>query len=104
MISLVTTAEALSQIAGLMRQRRLDMNMTQVLLAERSNVSLAVLRKFERSGKISLESFMKLAFTLDVMDGVLAGLKNKEEEFSSMDELLKENQNKPRKKASRRAK
>lgn len=89
-ISLNTPSEAVAEISSLLRQRRLVANMTQQQLAERSNVSLAVLRKFERSGKISLESFIKLAFVLGVADAMLESLKIKPETVTSLDELLKE--------------
>ena len=37
---------------------------TQKVLASRSNVSYATLRKFEKTGQISLESFIKLTMEL----------------------------------------
>jgi len=99
MVSLITPKEALDKISKLMQQRRIDMNITQKSLSERSNVSISTLRKFERTGQISLESFLKLAFILNVMEKILDVLKE-EKTFSSMDQLLKENNKKPRKRAS----
>lgn len=55
-------------LSSLIRQQRLADNLTQVELAARAGVSLAVLRKFEQSGKISLPSFLKLAYTLRISD------------------------------------
>ena len=40
----------------------------QTTLAERSGVSLASLRRFEESGRISLESLLDLAFALHRLD------------------------------------
>ncbi len=37
-------------------------------LAERSGVSLGSLRRFEASGKVSLQTLLKLAFTLGRLD------------------------------------
>lgn len=51
-------------LAGKARRRRLDLNMTQAELAERSGVSLGSLRRFERCGEISLASFLALAQVL----------------------------------------
>jgi transcriptional regulator with XRE-family HTH domain len=88
----------------LLKQRRLVANMTQQQLAERSNVSLAVLRKFERTGKISLESFIKLAFILGVADAMLETLKIRREAVMSLDDLLKEEVVPKRKRAYSRRK
>lgn len=46
------------------REKRLSLNLSQQSLSEQSGVSLGVLKKFERTGKISLESLLKLAFVL----------------------------------------
>jgi transcriptional regulator with XRE-family HTH domain len=40
------------------------MNLSQKEMAERSGVSLGSLKRFESQGKISLESFLKLAHLL----------------------------------------
>jgi len=72
--------------------KRLSMNWSQKTLSERSGVSFGVLKKFERTGKISLESLLKIAMTL----GVLENFKDLFEEvpleqFSSLDDLMKDN-------------
>ncbi|MCR4611658.1 MAG: helix-turn-helix domain-containing protein [Lachnospiraceae bacterium] len=51
----------LAQKLKSIRKRR---KITQKQLAARSNVSYATLRKFEKTGKISLESFIKLSMEL----------------------------------------
>ncbi len=101
MISLLTPAEALKHIAFLMRQQRLHLNITQANLAEKASVNLATLRKFERTGKISLESFIKIVFVLEMLDKVMEALKTPEHAFTTLDELLNSNSPKlTRKKAS----
>jgi transcriptional regulator with XRE-family HTH domain len=47
------------------RQRRLDENLSQEGLSKRSGVSLGSLKRFERTGDISLESLLAVAFALD---------------------------------------
>ncbi|MCC8162851.1 MAG: helix-turn-helix transcriptional regulator [Lachnospiraceae bacterium] len=47
-----------------MRQRRKEKKLTQVQLSERSDVSLGTLKRFERTGEISLSSLIKIAFAL----------------------------------------
>ena len=59
-----STPELMRIIADRARERRLAMNFTQLGLSRRSGVSLAVIRLFEHSGKISLESLLKIALAL----------------------------------------
>jgi transcriptional regulator with XRE-family HTH domain len=54
----------LKEIAAKFRVRRLALNLTQEELAARSDVSLPSLRRFERSGRIALESLLRLASVL----------------------------------------
>lgn len=46
------------------RRRRLDYNLTQAELSEKSGVSLGSLRRFETSGEISLASFLAISQVL----------------------------------------
>lgn len=57
-------------LARRMKQLRRRKNITQHQLAARSNVSYSSLCKFERTGVISLESFIKLTMELGVVDEV----------------------------------
>ncbi|MCD8364009.1 MAG: helix-turn-helix transcriptional regulator, partial [Lachnospiraceae bacterium] len=52
------------EIVMRMRQRRKEKKLTQVQLSERSDVSLGTLKRFERTGEISLSSLIKIAFAL----------------------------------------
>lgn len=66
--NLTTPQEMLKRIANKARAKRLVLNLSQQTLAEMSGVSYGVLKKFERTGQISLESLLKLALTLGSMD------------------------------------
>ncbi len=81
--------DVLSKLPTLLRQRRVKEGLTQSQLAERSNVSLSVVRKFEQTGQISLESFIKIAFVLDLMEVILQGIEQKLQTSKSIDEILK---------------
>ncbi|MBL0317757.1 MAG: helix-turn-helix transcriptional regulator [Alphaproteobacteria bacterium] len=59
-----TVQELMIDIAGKAKARRLAMNLTQEGLALRSGVSFGTIKLFERSGKISLESLLKIAIAL----------------------------------------
>ena len=59
-----TPSDIAVKLAEKMRSVRKRRKITQKQLAARSNVSYATLRKFEKTGQISLESFIKLAMEL----------------------------------------
>lgn len=64
---MMTPPEIEEHIAKQARLKRLSLNLSQQSLSERSGVSFGVLKKFERTGKISLESLLKIAFALDAL-------------------------------------
>ena len=72
-LKLESPGGVLRGVARRARDKRLEVNLTQVGLAERSGVSLGTLKLFERSGVISLASLIKIAFALDSETG-FAGL------------------------------
>jgi HTH-type transcriptional regulator/antitoxin HipB len=66
--SLLTPEETAQNLAGKIRVLRLERNWKQVTLAERSGVTPASLRRFERTGLVSLQNLLKLAFALGRLD------------------------------------
>ncbi|MFK0209190.1 helix-turn-helix domain-containing protein [Agrobacterium sp. NPDC090283] len=62
---LLSPAEVIGGLAERMKRRRIQHGLTQRELAARSNVSYGSLRLFEETGKISLESLVKIAFALE---------------------------------------
>ncbi|MFT4833405.1 MAG: transcriptional regulator with XRE-family HTH domain [Marinoscillum sp.] len=77
-------------IAQRARQRRKDLKLSQEDLATKSGVSFGSVKRFERTGKIALESLLKLAM---VMDGLseFDQLLLPKLSASSLDEILKKN-------------
>ena len=72
--------------------KRLSMNLSQKTLSERSGVSFGVLKKFEGTGKISLESLLKIALALGVLESFKDLFKEIPlEHFSSLDDLMRNN-------------
>ncbi|MDP2194161.1 MAG: helix-turn-helix transcriptional regulator [Alphaproteobacteria bacterium] len=67
-VNMVTPAEMLKRVASRARDLRLDLNLSQQTLSEKSGVSYGSLKKFEQTGKISLESLLKLSVILGCMD------------------------------------
>lgn len=87
--------EVAEHIAQAAKEKRLSINLSQKSLSERSGVSFGVIKKFERSGKISLESLLKLALTLGSLNEFIDLFKTTPpEELRSLDEILED---KPRK-------
>lgn len=58
------TSQISKDLALRCRKIRAQKNLTQQQLADRSAVSLGSLKRFESSGKISLESLLKIALVL----------------------------------------
>lgn len=78
------------------------MELTQEGLAERSGVALPTLRKFERTGALSLESFLKLHMVLGGLEDILKATQIKEESYSSIDDVLKSDNVPIRKRGTRK--
>ena len=66
--SLKTPEQVSVVLAARARELRLARGWRQVTLARRSGVSLASLRRFEESGRVSLRNLLKLAFALNRLD------------------------------------
>lgn len=62
--NLLTPEDAAQQLAEKVRALRLARNWKQATLAERSGVTLASLRRFERTGQASLQNLLKLVFAM----------------------------------------
>lgn len=94
---LITPHEMGSHIAKRVRERRLSVNLSQKTVSQQAGVSLAVLKKFEQTGKISLESLLKIALVLGSLEEFRHLFKAKPlEHFASLDELLKNNEKRQR--------
>ena len=87
----MTAAEVAKHIATSAKERRLALNLSQQSLSERSGVSLSVLKKFERIGKISIDSLLKLALALDSLGDFVNVFKQPiPKELPALDDLLKQ--------------
>tara|TARA_R110000868_G_scaffold389399_5_gene658610 strand:+ start:654 stop:962 length:309 start_codon:yes stop_codon:yes gene_type:complete len=102
MVSLITSVKAQKKIAQNMRALRLQKGLTQVGLSERSGVSVSSLRKFEQKGVLSLESFFKLAMVLGCMEKLIQATKPLQNNFSSIDDVLNNKEDKKPKRGWRK--
>lgn len=63
-----TPQELMMIMANNAKAKRLSMNLTQKTLADNSGVAFGSIKLFEKSGKISLESLLKIALVLDSLN------------------------------------
>jgi len=63
-IELLSANEIATELAQRCRGQRLEQRLTQQGLANRAGVALGTLKRFEREGKASLETVVKLAIAL----------------------------------------
>lgn len=90
-INLFSSYEMALDIAKRAKAKRLSLNFSQKTLSERSGVSYGSLKKFERTGQISLESLLKIALALGELEKFASLFIRGEDEIPvSIDELLKE--------------
>ena len=91
MVSLITPSKVQNKLAENVRQRRLNMDLTQEGLSKRSGVPLPTLRKFEQKGVVSLESYLKILTVVGGLEKMLNALTLEQKSFSSIDEVLEDN-------------
>lgn len=87
-MSLITVSKALKKLPEYIQEHRVRQGLTQKGLSKRSGVSVSTLRKFEQTGQISLESFIKLGMALGVLESLVESVKPQAQPFKTIDEVL----------------
>jgi len=80
--------EVAMRIAKNVKERRLEMNLTQEGLSVRAGIKLPTYRRFERTGEISLRGLLQIAFALNALrdfEGLFT-----QKQYQSLDEVLAE--------------
>ena len=85
-----TPNDILETIRRNFKERRLEIGYTQEALANRSGVSLGSLKRFERTGQISLESLVKIGAILEVVSDFEKLCSQPLKKVESLDEILNE--------------
>ena len=88
-INITTPKTIMQNLKDRNKQKRLFLNITQEGLANKSGVSLGSVKRFESSGEISFESLLKVALVLNCLDDFKNIANKKDEQYDSMDDLLK---------------
>jgi transcriptional regulator with XRE-family HTH domain len=68
-LELKSPREIAEMLARRVKALRLERGWTQQEIADRTGISLATYRRFERSGRVSLDRLLKLAIILDALGG-----------------------------------
>ncbi len=87
-----------SQIATRVKERRLELDLTQEGMAARAGVKFATYRRFEQTGEISLRGLLRIAFALNMLPDFDTLFSRKQ--YQSLDDVLNE-QNATRKRGKR---
>ncbi len=87
-INLSTPPSVMDDLKSKYKKLRLALTFTQSGLAKRSGVSLGSIKRFESSGKISLESLLKLSLVLECLDDFKNIANPKTDVINSIDELI----------------
>jgi transcriptional regulator with XRE-family HTH domain len=67
-LNMPSTTEVCLSVAMRVKQRRLELNLTQQGLAMRADVNIETYRRFERTGEIAFLNLAKIAFALDALN------------------------------------
>ena len=85
-----TVAEVCCLLAGRVKARRLELNLTQQGLSARADVNIETYRRFERTGEIALVNLVKIALALNMLDDFELLFSKKQ--YQSIDEILNDKQ------------
>ena len=91
--------EIARQIAARVRERRLELDLTQEGMAARSGVKFATYRRFEQTGEISLKGLLQIGFALNALSDFDALFSHRQ--YQSLNDVLNE-QNVVRKKRGKK--
>ncbi len=94
-----TPDEILRGISERVKTRRLERNLTQKAFAQRAGIGYDAYRRFENSGEITLHNLVLCAIALDDAEGFTTLFTK--QSYHSIDELLKTEEVKKRKRGSR---
>ncbi len=86
-------------IAGRVKSRRLEKDLTQKAFAARAGIGYDAYRKFETTGEITLRNLVQCALVLDDLEGFNELFVTKQ--YTSLDALIESKQAKTKKRGTR---
>lgn len=88
-LNVQSPADVCMSVALRVKQRRLELNLTQQGLALRADVNIETYRRFERIGEISFLNLAKIAFALDVLNDFEFLFSQKK--YQSIEDIIQKN-------------
>ena len=82
----VTADKLCMQVANKVRLRRLEMNLTQTGMAQRSGVNINTYRRFEITGEIAFLNLVKIASVLRMTDDIIRLFSQRK--YNSIEEVI----------------
>lgn len=89
-INLKSPEDVRQELAAQARNCRLALNLSQEGLARRAGISAGTVKRFEKTGHISIDSLLKVALVLDALDAFEGVFKPKRAAPASIEELISE--------------
>lgn len=83
-----TPKDVALQIVARVRERRLELDLTQEGLAARAGIKFATYRRFEQTGEISLKGLLQVGFALNALADFDALFEQKQ--YQTLDDVLNE--------------
>jgi transcriptional regulator with XRE-family HTH domain len=94
------TADKLCKlVADRVRERRLEMNFTQMGMAQKAGVNVSTYRRFESTGEIAFLNLVKIATALDMTDDIHHLFSQRK--YNSIDEVINADKIKSRKRGKK---
>ena len=87
-VGMSNPSEIARQIAARVRERRLELDLTQEGMAARSGVKFATYRRFEQTGEISLKGLLQIGFALNALSDFDALFSRRQ--YQSLNDVLNE--------------
>lgn len=86
--------EVLLSVCSRVRERRLELNLTQAELAQKAGMPLPTYRKFERKGVVTFSKLLQVALALDALDDF--DVLSSQRRYLSTDDVLNEGKKRER--------
>ena len=99
LFSLATTDEIARELGNRLRAHRLAQNLQQDELAARAGISLRTLGDFERSGRGSLDVFLRVAMALGLIESMSSLFELRAKSIKDMEKASQKRQRASRKQA-----
>ena len=87
MFRLKTSSDLQKQLADHVKRIRQSRKITQQELADRANIGIATIQRFEQRGEIGLSKLMTILAVLDVGEAIVESFEKATPTFSSIEEI-----------------